>query len=219
MDPVINLEAFNTNLHGAKILCQGTFSKGKPPIMDTVQKLREPFKKRILITNTAFSLGRYFTLQYDATFQAKDSTDWTMIVTYMTYTAKPLLVIVEDIQIPDGFWVKVPKTATVVHMLQQVQGVRPYDAIFFAPMEVNSPIADHTYKQIQSVYKPNYSIGEHKGILQEVRIANAGMAWTRVDEEASGSIFWYDPVHNQGDSLSNKQMSELFGWLSEQFGK
>jgi len=45
------------------------------------------------------------------------------------------------------------------------------------------------------------------------------MAWTKVDEEPSGSIFWYDPVSNQGDSLSNKQMSELFGWLSEQFSR
>jgi len=214
------LEAFNTKLHGAKILCQGVFLKNKyPPIMDAIQKLREPFKKKILITNAIFSLSKYLTLQYDATFQAKDGTDWTMIITYITYTSKPLLVVIEDIQIPDGFWGKVPKTTTIVHSVQQVQNVRPYDAIFFAPIELNSPFADYVYKQIQTVHNPNYSQGEHREILQEVRIANAGMAWTRVDEEQQGSIFWYDPVHNEGDSLSNKQMSELFGWLSEQFGR
>ena len=46
-------------------------------------------------------------------------------------------------------------------------------------------------------------------------MAGAGICWTRHEE--TGNIYWYDPVNNQGDSLSNKQMSELFVWLSEQF--
>ena len=56
-------------------------------------------------------------------------------------------------------------------------------------------------------------------MLQELRVAQAGIAWTKHNEDTTGgSIYWYDPVAaNQGDSLSNKQMSELFAWLSSQF--
>jgi len=30
-------------------------------------------------------------------------------------------------------------------------------------------------------------------------------------------VFWYDPISHQGEHLSDKQLSELFGWLSKQF--
>lgn len=216
----ISLEAFNTNLHNCRILCQGPFPKSKyPPIMESIQRLREPYKKKILLSNTAFSLSKYLPLQYDAMFQVKEGSDWTMIITYITYAPKPLLVVSEDISIPDGLWQKLNRTTTFVNITSSsVLNVRPYDAIFFAPMEeVVSSYSDYVCKLLQSVYKSSYSQKEHKEIIQELRIAGAGLSWTKVDEDGSGSIFWYDTVNHQGDCLSNKQMSELFGWLSENF--
>ena len=45
----IQIDGFSTNLHGCRILCQGPFSNGKyAPIMESIQKMREPFKKKIL---------------------------------------------------------------------------------------------------------------------------------------------------------------------------
>ena len=79
----ISVEAFNTNLHNSRILCQGPFPKSKyPPIMDSIQRLREPFKKKILLSNNAFSLSKYMPMHYDAMFQVKEGSDWTMIITY-----------------------------------------------------------------------------------------------------------------------------------------
>ena len=218
----IKIDAFNTNLHGCRILCQGPFPSAKyAPIMDSIQKLRDPFKKKILLTRTAFSLSKYLPLQYDATFQVKDSQDWTMILTYITYAPKPLLVVAEDVQIPDGLWQKINRTTTFVNITSSlVINIRPYDAIFFAPVEeLATSYTEYMYKILQSIYKVNYSQKEHKEVLQELRVANAGICWTKHDEDtAGGNIYWYDPVtNNQGDSLSNKQMSELFGWLSDQF--
>jgi len=217
----ISLEAFNTNLHGCRILCQGPFPAHKyPPIMESIQKLRDSFKKKILLSNTAFSLSKHLPLQYDALFQVKDAADWSMIITYITYAPKPLLVISEEIAIPDGLWPKLNQATTFVNITSaSIINLRPYDTIFFAPVEeIVSSYTDYAYKALQIVYKPTYSQKEHKEILQELRSAGAGMAWTRVEEEIQrGSIYWYDPVHNQGDSLSHKQMSELFGWLSLQF--
>lgn len=218
----VQIDAFNTNLHGCRILCQGPFPNGKyAPIMEYIQKLRDPFKKKILLTRTAFSLNKHMPLQYDAVFQVKDSQDWTLILTYITYAPKPLLVVAEDIPIPDGLWQKLNRTTTFVNITSSYQlNIRPYDAIFFAPIEeLTTSYADYVFKLLQSVYKTNYSPKEHKEILQELRVAAAGICWTKYEEDKqNGAIYWYDPVaSNQGDGLSNKQMSELFGWLSEQF--
>jgi hypothetical protein len=218
----VQIDAFNTNLHGARILCQGPFPNGKyAPIMDSIQKLRDPFKKKILRTRTAFSLSKYMPLQYDAVFQVKDTQDWTLILTYITYAPKPLLVVAEDIPIPDGLWQKLNKATTFVNITSSyVLNIRPYDAIFFAPIEeLTTSYTEYVFKLLQSVYKASYSQKEHKEVLHELRVAGAGICWTRYEEDTpQGSIYWYDPVaNNQGDGLSNRQMSELFSWLSDQF--
>jgi hypothetical protein len=217
----IAIDSFNTNLHGCRILCQGPFPNKYAPIMEYIQKLREPFKKKILLTRAAFSLNKYLPLQYDGTFQVRDSQDWTLILTYITYAPKPLLVVAEDVPIPDGLWQKLTKATTFVNITSSYQiNIRPYDSIFFAPIEeLNSSYTDYVFKILQSIYKASYTQKEHKEILQELRVANAGICWTRCEEDRQGgNIYWYDPVEkNEGDSLSNKQMSELFLWLSNQF--
>jgi hypothetical protein len=48
-------------------------------------------------------------------------------------------------------------------------------------------------------------------------VAAAGMVWSKMDEEAQGRVFWYDPISYQGDHLTKKQLSELFQWLSNHF--
>ena len=220
----IQIDAFNTNLHGCKILCQGPFIQGKyAPIMDSIEKLREPFKKKILITKTAFSFSKYLTLQYDAVFQVKDNQDWTLILTYVTYAPKPLLMVVEDVQIPDGLWSKLTRQTTLVNFSSTpIQNVRAYDAIFFAPIEeLSSGFAEFIFRQLQSLYRASYSQKEYKEIMQELRVAGAGVAWTRMGEQSmGGNIYWYDPITvNQGDRISPKQLSELFMWLSGHFEK
>jgi hypothetical protein len=220
----IQIDAFNTNLHGCKILCQGPFIQGKyAPIMDSIEKLREPFKKKILITKTAFSFSKYLTLQYDAVFQVKDNQDWTLILTYVTYAPKPLLMVVEDVQIPDGLWSKLTKQTTLVNFSSiPIQNVRAYDAIFFAPIEeLSSGFAEFIFRQLQSLYRASYSQKEYKEIMQELRVAGAGVAWTRMGEQSmGGNIYWYDPITvSQGDRISPKQLSELFMWLSGHFEK
>lgn len=217
----IKIDAFNTNLHGYRMLCQGPFPKGQvPPIMESIQKLREPFKKKILLSHTAFSLSKYVPVQYDAVFQIKDPADWTLALTYMTYAPKPLLIISEDLVIPDGLWQKLNRTMTFVNITSSpVIHVRPYDAIFFAPIqEVAHSFTDYSYNLLQSIYRTTYSQKEHKEIVNELRIAGAGIAWSKVEEEQGGNIFWYDPIsQNPGDKLTNAQLGDLFAFLSDHF--
>ena len=217
----IQLESFNQSLHGARILCQGPFISTAnrkahyPPILDSIQHLRDPFKKKILLTNVPFGLSVSMPMNYDVTFHVNDTADWTLILTYLTYAPKPNLLVAEGVALPDGLWSKVAKTTTVVNVVSQpILNLRPYDAIFFAPMEdmVQSAYSDHVYKILQSVYKASYSMKEHKEILQELRVANAGLVWTREE-----GVCWYDPVQTNGEKLTGKQLSELFGFLSTVF--
>ena len=242
----IQLEAFSTALHGAKILytlpstpstpsLQSPSSQGKPltpPWSEWIQKLRQPFRKAICLTNRLLPFSSILP-RYDATFQVKDTQDWTLILTYLTYAPKPLLIVVEDIGIPDGLWQKLNATTTLIHLTHHpVLRLHPYDAIFFTPTEeVHTSYTEDTHRIIQAVYRATYSLKEHREILQELRVAKAGMAWTRIDEmgvtrqapkaemnATRGGIYWYDPVPIQADArLTSSELAELFSWLSEQF--
>lgn len=221
----IQVEAFHTHLHGAKILyClpRGLTLTKYPPWLDWIQKLRDPFRKRIRVTNQLFPLS--FSMGgtvYDATFHPSTGQDWTLILTYITYAPKPLLMVVENIPIPDGLWQKLPQGTTLIHLTASpVIRLSPYDAIFFAPTEeVSASYTEDTHRILQSVYRPHYTAKEHREILQEMRVAKAGLAWTRVNEPATtGAIYWYDPAPVQSaNALTPTQLSELFSWLSEQF--
>jgi hypothetical protein len=71
---------------------------------------------------------------------------------------------------------------------------------------------------LQAIHRPNYSQKEHKEILQELRIASAGLAWSKEEEgNKGGALYWYDPVsQNAGDPLSSQQMADLLLIVSEQ---
>jgi hypothetical protein len=104
----IQLEALSTSLHGAKILYQLPSSasssvspsaslRTQPPWSEWIQRLRQPFRKAICLTNRLLPFITSIVPRYDATFQVRDSPDWTLILTYITYAPKPLLVVVEPL--------------------------------------------------------------------------------------------------------------------------
>jgi hypothetical protein len=129
-------------------------------------------------------------------------------------------VVSEDIVIPDGLWPKITRQTTFVNFAASlVFSGRPYDAIFFAPMEdVSNVYADYMFKLLQSLYRASYSTKEHKEILQELRVAQAGLVWSKVDEESQGGcVCWYDPVAIQAtDRLTPNQMAEILTALAGQ---
>jgi hypothetical protein len=211
MADTVSLENFNTPLHGSTILCYGNFQKKYPPLMEYIKDIRNPVKKMVLISNTVFGLNGHFPFHYDAVFQARDSNDWTMIVTYLTYVVKPALVVC-DIAVPDALWKKLGKDITFIHLsaIAPLSSIRAYDCIFFAEdAEVQ--------RVLQTVYRASYSANENKEILQELRVAGAGLVWTRRDEPVGGAMYWYDPVAKQQVALSKGQMGDLFSWLAGQY--
>jgi hypothetical protein len=217
----IHVDAFNTPLHGATILCQGPFPKDRlPSLLESVQHSRDPFKKRVLLTKALVSIIKTIPINYDASFQVSDIHDWTQALTYILHCPKPTMVIADDVIVPDGIWARLTKGITFIHISNtSIKNSSPYDTIFFAPIQdITSAYADYVFRQIQAIFRASYTQQEYKGILQELRVAEAGLAWTKIKETTpSGSIYWYDTVANQGsDILSKKQLSNIFLWLHSQ---
>jgi hypothetical protein len=218
----LHLDAFQTSLHGIKILCQGPFVKGKlPPLSDAIHALRAPFKRKVLLTNTPFSFNKLLAFQYDASFQIREGVDWSLALTYILHAPKDVLVVAEDIAVPDAVWPKLTKNITFVHIVTApLRAVQPYDVIFFAPIDdIHSNYVDIMLKGLMVVYNKTFTQKDLKDILQELRVAKAGLAWSKVQEERpQGCLYWYDPDATVGEEpLSKKQIAELFQWLSVQF--
>ncbi len=113
----IRVDAFDTNLHGVKILAQGPFPNNRlPPLMDYVQHFRDPFKKRVLLTRSPFALCKTISLNYDATYLVGDVQDWSLALTYILHCPKPTLVVIDDVPVPDAVWAKFTRAITVVHI-------------------------------------------------------------------------------------------------------
>jgi hypothetical protein len=218
----LQIEAFQTNLHGAKILCQGPFPTDRqPPILESITDRRQPFQKKVLLSLTPFSFSKSLTLSYDATFHVASAMDWSLALTYITHAPKPLLVVADDIPVPDAVWSRIPRTVTFVHLLTTpVRSPKLYDAVFFAAIQDStSPYSEQTYRVLQSLIG---SLGtkEYREIVNELRVATAGIAWSKIDESTeAGALYWYDPVKQQGaETLSKKQLADLFSWLAAYFG-
>ena len=217
-DNTIHLEAFQANLHGLKILCQGPFIKGAfPPVLEAIENIKIPFQRKVLlIGGDASPLATTFSLKYDATFHIGNTIDWSLALTYILHAPKDVLVVTEDIPIPDAVWSKLSKTITFLSVVKTpLKNVMPYDAVFFAAMEDfgTAYASDTVYKAVLTLTRKPYGPKEYRDILQELRVANAGLAWLKGSE----SLFWYDPVSENSEQLSRKQLAELFRWLSSQF--
>jgi hypothetical protein len=218
----LQIEAFQTNLHGARILCQGPFPEGKqPPILDAITDRKQPFQKKVLLTHTPFSFSKALPLPYDATFHITSATDWSLALTYIVHAPKPLLVVADDLpSIPDGVWPRVTRGITFVqHTSVPQRQFRPYDAVFFAAIDdATTPYAEFTYRGLQTLLG---AVGpkEFREIVSELRVAAAGIAWSKVDEaNEKGALYWYEPVrHHTVESLSKKQLADLFTFLAGQF--
>lgn len=219
----LQIEAFQTSLHSARVLCIGPFPEGKhPPILDAITDKKQPFQKKVLLTHTPYSFSKALPLHYDATFQVATPTDWSLALTYIVHAPKPILVVAEDLPvIPDGVWPRITRGITFVQFQTTVpRSLRPYDAVFFAALEDSaSPLADLTYRVLQALTGGGVGTSGFREIVSELRVAAAGIAWSKVDEATEkGALYWYDPVrYHTAESLSRKQLGDLFTFLAGQF--
>lgn len=205
MTDVVNLENFDTPLTAAHTVFYvegGPFAHPiLPRTLDSILH-GEPYSRRVLITSTSSRCSSVFRCNWDAVFQPADQKEWTLILTYCSYAPRPLLVHVDDaVNPPDAFIQRLPQgtTITEVRRLETVPdaptGPVRADAIFYAPVQ------DLTTADAAAIIRSlNVQVGSRdtegkKAYLRELRVARAGLAWTRIQEPTShGATYWYDPA-------------------------
>jgi len=207
----VQVNAFQTNLHGSRILCQGPFpSHQHPPLEEAVTSIRSPFKRRILLTANPCVTGPYHVV-----IQVHESVDWVQALTYIAHAPKDCLVVVDDVPIPPALWSKLPPSVTLVHQVTApLANTKPYSALFFAPIQDSTSVyADHVFRTLQQSYKAAYSAKEFKEVVNELRVAGLGLVCS------GGQLEWYEPVPESMDSgtWSKHQLSDLFERLARQF--
>ena len=216
----VQVNAFQTNLHGTRILCQGPFPSDRhPPLEEAISALRTPFKRRILLTNGVCTTGPYHAvLQIQEGLHGSPQPgggDWSLALTYITHAPKPCLVVVDDVPIPSALWGRLPPSVTLVHRVTTpLASTAPYSTLFFAPIQDStSAYAEQVLRTLQQRYKPAYSAKEFKEVVNELRVAGLGLVFS------GGQLEWYEPVPESLDAgtWSKRQLAELFERLARQF--
>lgn len=208
----IQVNAFQSNLHGARILCQGPFVQNQhPPLEEAITALRTPFKCRVLLTNSPCATG-----PYHAVFQIQEGLPgWALALTYITHCPKDCLVVVDDVPIPSALWPRLPPTVTLVHRVTTpLASTTPYSTLFFAPIQDStSSYGEQVLRILQQRHKLTYSAKEFKEVVNELRAVGLGLVWS------GGQLEWYEPVPESLDSgtWSKRQLAELFERLARQF--
>ena len=229
----VNLEAFQTNLHGGRILLQGPFEVGKyPPILEAIQNIREPFKRKVLLTSHSDTITNKINLSYDTIFRIQGSLDWSLALNYIQHLigqsggCTPLLIIVEDIEIPDAFFTKlstgVGNKVTILHYISHTLRNRPnlgtiYDTIFFPFQgDIGAQSSQNMFNILLGIFRPSWTFQEFKEILTEIRAAGAGLCWTRMGGK-NGNIYWYDPVQSmRAHELDRNKIINLLKWVADE---
>lgn len=223
---VVNIEAFDENLFGKIILYQKHTHPEDyhrlPPIREKCNDLRVPYKRRLLISNIHNKHINNVFFDYDTIFYIQEMSDWSLVLTYIAHSPKPLFILIENVAIPNIVWTKLiglkqgnsggasPSSMTIVHFMNTpVASIQPYTCVFYQPIMTATPasILDNIYSQILTT-KHSYNMREFRETIAELRIADAGLCVLNGIE-----LYWYDPVDSDVKIGSGK-MAEILRWLS-----
>jgi hypothetical protein len=107
---VVNIEAFDENLFGKIILYQKHTHPEDyhrlPPIREKCNDLRVPYKRRLLISNIHNKHINNVFFDYDTIFYIQEMSDWSLVLTYIAHSPKPLFILIENVAIPNIVWTK-----------------------------------------------------------------------------------------------------------------
>jgi hypothetical protein len=201
----MTIENFDTPLRGSKILQYTLKGCQSAPLYEIAAAGGESFARSILVAPArAAAAQQFFRTAWDAVFQIQPlqqqqqhqiQQDWSFILTYISNSPKPTCILIEEgIDPPEAFIKRLPQHTTLI--VQKPLGSRPslvYDTIFFPPIgEPVSQEANYVLSVLDILLQNKND--ERRSWLKELRVAGAGIVWTRVAESRSqGAVYWYDP--------------------------
>ncbi len=196
----INIEGLSTPLRGAKHIVLRAANMKMPDFADFISG-GEPIQRYLLLTGRNGDMSAHFWFPWNAVLTLVDARDWNFALTYIANAAKPIFCLVDDsLTIPDAFLRRVPANVTLVHMMQPStelstsMSLPHYDSVFISPIDdIGSKFYDVALQVLQRVFKRHEDY-DMKEVLRELRVAGAGLMWTRIQEsDPGGAVYWYEP--------------------------
>ena len=171
-----------------------------PGLFDTALH-GEAYNRRILLTTPTCTLSSLFRAEWDAVYQPADQKEWSLILTYCLYAPRLLCIVVDDgLAVPDAFFQRIPAGTTVISIKSlDAAADTPlgrYDTVCFpAISDTTGMEAAAVLKTVCTLTRTGGSTEAKRAWLRELRVARAGLIWTRVGEATgAGAVYWYDPT-------------------------
>lgn len=200
---VYKLENFDSPLENSKLLFLIGRDKELPGLFN---QLLEGGKtaSRVLLRSDKSEIPLFFKGEWNAGFSPSDGRDWSLVLTYCSYMARPAIIVIEDgVIIPEAFIMKlsaiqnlqIVRTQMLVHGLT----VPGWVSAVCLPLieEVASADADNVVELVGVLLgdkgRPG-SADQKKAWLRELRVAKAVLIWSRIGEARQrGAVYWLDP--------------------------
>ena len=205
---VYKLENFDTPLENSRLLFLFGREKELPGLFN---QLLEPVKttSRVLIRSDKSEIPLFFKGDWGAVFNPGEGCNWSLVLTYCSYMARPAIIVIEDgVLVPEAFISKLGSASAsasanlqIVRVQHLTHGltVPSWVSAMCLPLieEVASADADNAVELLGSLLGDkgrNGAAEQKKAWLKELRIARAALIWSRIGEaSASGAVYWIDP--------------------------
>jgi hypothetical protein len=200
---VYKLENFDSPLENSKLLFLIGRDKELPGLFNQLVDSSKT-SSRVLIRSDKSEVPLFFKGEWGAVFNPGDGRDWSLVLTYCSYMARPAIIVIEDgVIVPEAFIMKLSATANlqIVRTQMLVHGltVPSWVSAVCLPLieEVASADADNVVELVSVLLGDKGRSGsadQKKAWLRELRVARAALIWSRIGEASQrGAVYWLDP--------------------------
>jgi len=216
---MLRIEGFETPLRNNKTLIIGSPSNWIKNISSLESSCLYKGRSILVIQENGkpFNLGGLLARKrWDVIFRIKEQFEIQMLATYVVNAPKPLRILwVSSVgcEIPKTLWSKwASSDVTLIGGQEGTQIGCEWDTILF-PLLCPQDFIEKTLRS-----RASGAVGlleKIKDHISEVYREGAGLAWTIIEEPASGCIYWHDPSAEQGEEYTKKEVSEILESVSK----
>jgi hypothetical protein len=187
----VRVEAVGNTLRGHKIWLVGDESLISNRLHVVEQELLGRGRRVLIINDQRKHLPLWAQKKdWDAFFHIRDTTDYRLALTYITNTAKPVLVVWLGEEPPAPVLTRLTKTDTTIlgHGTQHPRG--EWDVLFFSGHMDAGRVEETLMTRMGSGRLAPLNL---RSVIQELQAVRAGLVWSLIDEpDKHGSVYWYD---------------------------
>lgn len=204
----VRVEGFGSTLRGHKIWLVGDESLITNRLHVVEQELLGRGRRVLILNDQRKHLPLWAQKKdWDAFFHIRDTTDYRLALTYLTNTAKPVLVVWLGEEPPAPVIARLTKTDTTIlgYGTQHPRG--EWDVLFFSGYLDAGRVEETLMTRMGSARLAPLNL---RSVVQELQAVRAGLVWSLLDEpDKHGAVYWYDIAEGEAprEPMSTAEMA------------